>query len=274
MRGPAAAWSGAMRAVAKPLLRRPRRRSAPGVGGGGGDRGRGARGGRRRRGGGAAHRLHATGADGWTGDRRDSGRGVGGPPRRCPTRWSGSRPTPTTPIRSSSTGACGRRCVRFSGSTSRRGGSSASSPTFASTALGVSGRSLTMCGSASPSPRARPGCSSPSFEAGEPGDPLLPPPADGTLVPPPLEQGQMCARGCDANVLFHGPASVEASSGPRSARSLREARHRGRASSGFCATRRPSGSDGPGIATRSSSATAGDARCSRARPVQACRTTT
>ena len=55
----------------------------------------------------------------------------------------------------------------------------------------------------------------------------------------------MCARGCDANVLFHGPASVEASSGPRSARSLREARHRGRASSGFCATRRPSGSDGP-----------------------------
>ena len=37
-----------------------------------------------------------------------------------------------------------------------------------------------------------------------------PPPAEGTLVLPPLDRVQMCARGCDAEVLFQGPASVVA----------------------------------------------------------------
>jgi len=37
-----------------------------------------------------------------------------------------------------------------------------------------------------------------------------PPPAEGTLVLPPLDPVQMCARGCDAEVLFQGPASVVA----------------------------------------------------------------
>jgi len=35
-----------------------------------------------------------------------------------------------------------------------------------------------------------------------------PPPAEATLVLPPLDQVQMCARGCNAEVRFSGPASV------------------------------------------------------------------
>src|SRR5438552_8022633 len=37
-----------------------------------------------------------------------------------------------------------------------------------------------------------------------------PPPAEATLVLPPLDEVQMCARGCDAEVRFEGPASVVA----------------------------------------------------------------
>ena len=49
-----------------------------------------------------------------------------------------------------------------------------------------------------------------ALEAGAPGDPLPPPPAEGPIVPPPLDRGQMGARGCDAEVAFRGPASVVA----------------------------------------------------------------
>ena len=37
-----------------------------------------------------------------------------------------------------------------------------------------------------------------------------PPPAEATLVLPPLDQVQMCARGCDTQVRFEGPTSVVA----------------------------------------------------------------
>src|SRR5207247_6062539 len=46
-----------------------------------------------------------------------------------------------------------------------------------------------------------------ALEAVEPGHPVPPPPAEGTLVLPPV---QMCARGADAEVRFAGPASVVA----------------------------------------------------------------
>src|SRR5207249_1168613 len=46
-----------------------------------------------------------------------------------------------------------------------------------------------------------------ALEVEEPGHPLAPPPAEGTLVLPPV---QMCARGGDAQVRFSGPASVVA----------------------------------------------------------------
>jgi hypothetical protein len=39
-------------------------------------------------------------------------------------------------------------------------------------------------------------------------DVSAPPPADGTLVAPPLDEVQMCARGCDAVIRFAGPSSV------------------------------------------------------------------
>jgi hypothetical protein len=44
-----------------------------------------------------------------------------------------------------------------------------------------------------------------AVEVAEPGHPLPPPAADATLVLPPV---QMCAHGCDAEILFAGPASV------------------------------------------------------------------
>src|SRR5207244_621151 len=46
-----------------------------------------------------------------------------------------------------------------------------------------------------------------ALEVEEPGHPVAPPPAEGTLVLPPV---QMCARGADAQVRFSGPASVVA----------------------------------------------------------------
>jgi len=46
-----------------------------------------------------------------------------------------------------------------------------------------------------------------ALEVQEPGHPVAPPPAEGTLVLPPV---QMCARGADAEVRFSGPASVVA----------------------------------------------------------------
>ena len=46
-----------------------------------------------------------------------------------------------------------------------------------------------------------------ALEVQEPGHPVAPPPAEGTLVLPPV---QMCARGADAQVRFAGPASVVA----------------------------------------------------------------
>jgi hypothetical protein len=39
-------------------------------------------------------------------------------------------------------------------------------------------------------------------------DVSTPPPAEGTLVVPPLDEVQMCARGCDAEIRFAGPSSV------------------------------------------------------------------
>jgi hypothetical protein len=47
-----------------------------------------------------------------------------------------------------------------------------------------------------------------AVEVAEPDHPLPPPPAEATLVLP--EEMQMCARGCDAEVRFDGPASVVA----------------------------------------------------------------
>jgi hypothetical protein len=46
-----------------------------------------------------------------------------------------------------------------------------------------------------------------ALEVQEPGHPVPPPPAEGSLVLPPV---QMCARGADALVLFQGPMSVVA----------------------------------------------------------------
>ena len=47
-----------------------------------------------------------------------------------------------------------------------------------------------------------------TIEVQEPGVPLSPPPAEGRLELPPLDRVQMCARGLDAEIAFHGPASV------------------------------------------------------------------
>jgi hypothetical protein len=44
-----------------------------------------------------------------------------------------------------------------------------------------------------------------ALDAAEAGQPVAPPPAEGPL---PLDQVQTCARGCDADVTFEGPASV------------------------------------------------------------------
>ncbi len=49
-----------------------------------------------------------------------------------------------------------------------------------------------------------------ALEVAEPDHPLPPPPAEATLVLPDLDPVQMCARGCDAEVAFAGPASVVA----------------------------------------------------------------
>jgi hypothetical protein len=46
-----------------------------------------------------------------------------------------------------------------------------------------------------------------ALDAGEPGT-VLPPPAEGPLVLPPVAGVQMCARGLDAEISFEGPVSV------------------------------------------------------------------
>ncbi|HLY36483.1 MAG TPA: HNH endonuclease signature motif containing protein [Candidatus Binatia bacterium] len=47
-----------------------------------------------------------------------------------------------------------------------------------------------------------------AVEIGEPDHPLPPPPSDATLDFPPPDARQMCARDCDAEIVFPGPASV------------------------------------------------------------------
>jgi hypothetical protein len=47
-----------------------------------------------------------------------------------------------------------------------------------------------------------------ALEVQEPDVPLLPPPAEGPLVLPPLADVQTCARGMDAEISFAGPVSV------------------------------------------------------------------
>jgi hypothetical protein len=47
-------------------------------------------------------------------------------------------------------------------------------------------------------------------EVGEPGSIPAPPPAEGALVVPPLDAVQMRARSLDAEIVFHGPATVVA----------------------------------------------------------------
>lgn len=47
-----------------------------------------------------------------------------------------------------------------------------------------------------------------ALETAEPGTAILPPPAEGRLPVPALPEVQMCARTCDAEISFDGPATV------------------------------------------------------------------